>query len=196
MEPASPVPTESPAPVLLVIVGQHALESDTDMAPSGTDATATLRVTFADDRPEPPVPNDVDGRMGLLLVGDVLVDDTVESAVDLDDPVVVDAVRDRTDLVAIGVAVSRFCSHWSSEWLLVCVDSFDPSRHEGHVVPTPGAIFDAVVVRDGAESIVEATDDEVASVLADCNDTDDVFDVGTAPSTEASDEDIARRLNR
>lgn len=231
MNPTTPAAIEPPANVLLV----HANECESDACDAlchDTGATADLVVTFADNQPERPDPGDVEGRLGLLTIGDVLIADTAESAADFDDPVVVDSVRDPTDLSEIGVGVSRFCKHWSDEQLTVCFDSldallrhtspkkvfqfahvltnrlssvdayahfhFDPTRHDDRVVSTFGEIFDAVVAEDGSEeSLPEATDEEVADLLAAWNDgSEGAFDFAPAPSTEATDEDIARILGK
>ena len=233
MEPATPSAIDPPANVLLV----HETQCEPAVCPDlchDTGATADLKVSFADNRPERPDPNAVTGRVGLLTVGDVLVADTAESARDFDERVVVDTVRDPTDLSGIGVAVSRFCKHWSDEQLTVCFDSldallrstppkdvfqfahvltnrlssvdayahfhFDPTRHDDRVVSTFGEIFDAVVAEEGSEeSLPEATDEEVADLLAawteEAHDgSAGEFEFADEPSTEATDEDIARLL--
>ena len=236
MEPETPAAIDPPANVLLV----HATQCESaacDELCHDTGATADLRISFADRRPDRPDPDAVSGKVGLLTVGDVLIEDTAESAADFRDSVVVDTVRDPTDLSAIGVAVSRFCKHWSDDRLTVCFDSldallrstpakdvfqfahvltnrlasvgayahfhFDPTRHEDRVVSTFGTLFDAVVAEEGSEeSLPEATDEEVADLLAAWNDgVDDStttggfeFESELEPSTEATDEDIARML--
>ena len=233
MEPAPPAAIDPPANVLLVHAKRREPAACADLC-HDSGATADLRISFADDRPDRPDPDAVTGRVGLLTIGDVLIEDTAESARDFDEPIVVDTVRNPTDLSAIGVAVSRFCKHWSDEQLTVCFDSldallrhtppkevfqfahvltnrltsvdayahfhFDPTRHEDRVVSTFGSIFDAVVAdEDSEESLPEATDEEVADLLAAWNDgaddePDGGFDFAAEPSTEATDEEIARML--
>lgn len=232
MEPEPPAAIEPPANVLLVHETQCEPAACADLC-HDTGATADLRVSFADDLPDRPDPAAIAGKVGLLTVGDVLIEDTAESAADFDEPVVVDTVCDPTDLSAIGVAVSRFCKHWSDERLTVCFDSldallrstppkdvfqfahvltnrlssvdayahfhFDPTRHDDRVVSTFGTIFDAVVAdEDAEESLSEATDEEVAELLAAWTDAADEAEGGvkSEPSTEATDEDIARLLGR
>ncbi|ELY55887.1 DUF7504 family protein [Natronolimnohabitans innermongolicus] len=240
MDPVTPAEIDPPANVLLV----HEHQCETDICESlchGVDSSADLRVSFADKQPERPDPDCVPGHVGLLTVGDVLLEETPDSASDFDAPVVVDTVRDPTDLAAIGVAVSRFCKHWADEDLGVCFDSldsllrhtppktvfeftyvlatrlssvdayahfhFDPRHHEDRVVSTFGTIFDAVVAEEGSEgSVPEATDDEVAALLAEWSETDEdgaaaTDDTGEfvfeqAMAAEATDEDVARLLGR
>ncbi|MFA9415958.1 hypothetical protein [Natrinema sp. HArc-T2] len=70
---------------------------------------------------------------------------------------------------------------------------FDPTHHEDRVVSAFGVIFDAVVVADCDESLPEATDKDVASMLAEWTDTPPI---GSEPDTvsEATDEEIERLL--
>ncbi|QLK24741.1 hypothetical protein HYG81_11495 [Natrinema zhouii] len=70
---------------------------------------------------------------------------------------------------------------------------FDPTRHEDRVVSTFGTIFDAVVADDTDESLSEATDEDVAALLAEW-DEEETVDTGSTGDTEATDEDIARLL--
>ncbi|WP_226005036.1 DUF7504 family protein [Natrinema salinisoli] len=75
---------------------------------------------------------------------------------------------------------------------------FDPNRHEDRVVSTFGTIFDSVVVADDADdSLPEATDDEVASLLAEWED-ESAVDLTPDPDsvTEATDEEIAQMLGK
>ncbi|MDF9747410.1 DUF7504 family protein [Natrinema salsiterrestre] len=75
---------------------------------------------------------------------------------------------------------------------------FDPTRHEDRVVSTFGTIFDSVVVADDADdSLPEATDDEVASLLAEWED-ESAVDLTPDPDTvtEATDEEIAQMLGK
>ena len=233
MEPEIPAAIDPPANVLLVHTNDCETAACDDLC-HDTGASAEFRISFADNQPERPAPEDVAGKLGLVTVGDVLITDTAESASDFDESVVVDSVRDPTDLSAIGVAVSRFCKHWSDEQLTVCFDSldallghtppkdvfqfahvltnrlssvdayahfhFDPTRHDDRVVSTFGTIFDAVVADETTEeSLPEATDEQVADLLAAWNDgaddeSDGGFEFDASPSTEATDEDIARIL--
>ena len=70
---------------------------------------------------------------------------------------------------------------------------FDPTHHEDCVVSTFGTIFDAVVAADSDTSLPEATDEDVASMLAEWEDTPPI-DIEPATVTEATDEDIERTL--
>lgn len=83
---------------------------------------------------------------------------------------------------------------------------FDPTTYDDRIVATFGSIFDEVVCDDLAgNSLPEATDDEVAAVLEEWG--EDVsavsnskskteFETPTTPTAEATDEDIARLLER
>ncbi|SDK40526.1 DUF7504 family protein [Natronorubrum texcoconense] len=75
---------------------------------------------------------------------------------------------------------------------------FDPTRHEDRVVSTFGTIFDAVVADEDAEdSLPEATDEEVADLLAEWNDgAAGTIEFEPTPTAEATDEDIARILEK
>ncbi|WP_440766788.1 DUF7504 family protein [Natronorubrum sp. DTA7] len=231
MEPELPAEIEPPANVLLV----HPAHSESDACAElrhEHDHTAELRVTFGDDQPTEPDSNDVDGTLGLLQVGDLL--HSTDADPDFTDTVVVDSVCDPTDLSEIGVAVSRFCKHWtdSDAQITVCFDSLDavlcgsspnhafqfahvltnrlasvdasahfhldPTRHEDRVVSTFGTIFDAVVADEDAEdSLPEATDEEVADLLAQWNDgAAGTIELEPTPTAEATDEDIARILEK
>lgn len=74
----------------------------------------------------------------------------------------------------------------------------DPTAHDDKIVSTFGSIFDEVVADDSArDRLPEATDDDVAAVLAEWDDDptdeeDDDDDVGYQPRSEATDEEIAR----
>ncbi|MDS0475954.1 hypothetical protein [Natrinema sp. 1APR25-10V2] len=229
MDPITPAAIDPPANVLLV----HPKRTEPDACEQlchDDGGTAHLAVTFADEEPDCPDGTVVDGKHGQLTVGNVLTAD--ESEPDFDRPVVTDSVTDPTDLSAIGVAVSRFCKHWSEadEDITVCFDSldallrhtspkevfqfthvltnrlasvdayahfhFDPTRHEDRVVSTFGTIFDAVVADDDAdESLPEATDEEVATLLAEWE-NEPSYDLTPDASTEATDEDIAQILGK
>ncbi|WP_436346612.1 DUF7504 family protein [Natronorubrum sp. FCH18a] len=233
MEPETPAEIEPPANVLLV----HATHGESDACADlchEHDPTAELRVTFGDDRPNEPNPDDIEGTLGLLRIGDLLHGDDGESDPDFTGTVVTDSVCDPTDLSEIGVAISRFCKHWdeSDERITVCFDSldavlrypspkrvfqfvhvltnrlasvdayahfhFDPTRHEDRVVSTFGTIFDSVVADEDAEdALPEATDEEVADLLAAWNDggTGEI-ELEPTPTAEATDEDIARILEK
>ncbi|OLZ42224.1 hypothetical protein A6E15_15160 [Natrinema saccharevitans] len=231
MEPLTPAAIEPPANVLLVHPDHNEPDACEQLCHDSAE-TARLTVTFADETPEPPDPDDVDCKRGLLTIGNVLADSRAESSPDFGASVVTDSVTDPTDLGAIGVAVSRFCKHWSEadEDIAVCFDSldallrhtsteevfqfahvltnrlanvgayahfhFDPTRHEDRVVSTFGAIFDEVVADDDTdESLPEATDEEVADLLAEW-DADASADLEPAADSEATDEEIARTLGR
>ncbi len=189
--------------------------------------TATLAVTFTDDRIERPYPA-ADEMLGVLVIGDVLT--AHSDGFDRAGPIVTDAVADPTDLAAIGVAISRFCERWDDEQLTVCFNSldallchtspkdvfqfthvltarlsaigaaahvhFDPTGHEDRLVSTFATIFDDVVA-DAAtrDSLPEATDEDVAALLAEWDhqpSTD--ADRSSGSVTEATDEVIATLL--
>ncbi|OAQ53312.1 hypothetical protein HTG_07485 [Natrinema mahii] len=231
MDPLTPAAIDPPANVLLVHSDCDESDACEQLCHDG-DETARLTVTFADETPEPPDPDDVDGKRGLLTIGNVLADSGTESPPDFGASVVTDSVTDPTDLSEIGVAVSRFCKHWSEadEDIAVCFDSldallrhtspeevfqfahvltnrlanvgayahfhFDPTRHEDRVVSTFGAIFDEVVADDDTdESLPEATDEEVADLLAEW-DAEASDDLEPEADSEATDEEIARTLGR
>ncbi|WP_408959830.1 hypothetical protein [Natrinema sp. 74] len=228
MDTSTPAAIDPPANVLLVHPKRTEPET-CDQLCHDDGGTARLSVTFADEEPDYPDEDAVDGKHGQLTVGNVLTAD--ESVPDFDRSVVTDSVTDPTDLSAIGVAISRFCKHWSEadEDITVCFDSldgllrhtspkevfqfthvltnrlanvdayahfhFDPTRHEDRVVSTFGTIFDAVVADDADESLPEATDEEVATLLAEWED-EPTIDLEPDASTEATDEDIARILGK
>lgn len=226
MDSTTPAAIAPPANVLLVHP-KRAEPAACEELCHDDDGTAHLAVTFADEEPDCPDEETIDGPLGQLTVGDVLIDD--ESTPDFAEPIVSDSVTDPTDLSAIGVAISRFCKHWdeAGEEITVCFDSldallrhtspkevfqfthvltnrlssvdayahfhFDPTRHEDRVVSTFGTIFDAVVADDADESLPEATDEDVAALLAEW-DEEATADPKPDADTEATDEDIARIL--
>ncbi|ELZ11941.1 hypothetical protein C478_11043 [Natrinema thermotolerans DSM 11552] len=230
MDPLTPAAIEPPANLLLVHPDCDEPDACEQLCHEGAE-TARLIVTFGDETPEPPAADDVDGKRGLLTIGDVLADSGTESSPDFGETVVTDSVTDPTDLSEIGVAISRFCKHWSAadEDIAVCFDSldallrhtspeavfqfahvltnrlanvdayahfhFDPTRHEDRVVSTFGTIFDEVVADDTDESLPEATDEEVADLLAEWED-EASDDLEPAADSEATDEEIARTLSR
>lgn len=233
MEPTTPAAIDPPANVLLVH-SRHEEPDACDELCRDDGGTAHLTVTFADEEPDPPDEETVDGKLGLLTVGNVLTDDGADSAPEFTEPVVSDTVTDPTDLSEIGVAVSRFCKHWdeNDEAITVCFDSldallrhtspkdvfqfthvltnrlssvdsyahchFDPTRHEDRVVSTFGTIFDSVVVADDADdTLPEATDEEVASLLAEWEDESALALTPDPESvSEATDEEIAQTLGK
>lgn len=89
---------------------------------------------------------------------------------------------------------------------------FDPTTHDDRIVATFGSIFDEVVCDDSVDgSPSEATDDEVAAVLEEWGEdvntvstsgsssgsgSNTGFETPTTPSSEATDEDIARLLEQ
>ncbi|SEQ86872.1 DUF7504 family protein [Natrinema salaciae] len=232
MEPITPAAIDPPANVLLVHPSSDEPAACKQLCHDGG-GTARLTVTFADETPERPDPDTIDGRCGLLTIGDVLSDTGEDTEPDFAEPVVADSVADPTDLSEIGVTISRFCKHWaeSDEDVTVCFDSldallrhtspkdvfqfthvltnrlssveayahfhFDPTRHEDRVVSTFGTIFDDVVADDTDDSLPEATDDEVAALLAEWDD-EPAFDLDpdAASNSEATDEDIAQVLGK
>lgn len=71
---------------------------------------------------------------------------------------------------------------------------FDPTRHEDRVVSTFGTIFDVVVADDETdESLPEATDEDVAALLAEWDEAA-TTGAGSNGETEATDDDVARLL--
>ncbi|MFP9192374.1 DUF7504 family protein [Natronosalvus vescus] len=73
----------------------------------------------------------------------------------------------------------------------------DPTAHDDRIVSTFGSIFDDVVVDESVQvDLPEATDEEVASLLEEWDDSDDdAWDTTAAQvSQEATDDDIARLL--
>ncbi|WP_254522058.1 DUF7504 family protein [Natrinema caseinilyticum] len=227
MDPITPAAIDPPANVLLVHPKQTEPDACTELCHTDVE-TARLSVTFANEEPDCPDETAVDGTFGQLTIGNVLTDDAGDSVPDYSRTVVTDSVTDPTDLSEIGVAISRFCKHWSEsdEEISVCFDSldtllrhtspkevvqfahvltnrlssvdayahfhFDPTRHEDRVVSTFGTIFDAVVADDTAdESLPEATDEEVASILAEWEDEPSI-DIEPDARSEATDEEIAQ----
>ncbi|WP_121744307.1 DUF7504 family protein [Natronorubrum halophilum] len=231
MEPRIPAEIEPPANVLLVDANAREPNACTERCYE-TDSTAALTVSFVDDQLEQPDPDEVDGRVGLLTIGNDLLDERADSDPDFADSVVVDSVCDPTDLSEIGIAVSRFCEHWfdDGEQISVCFESldaliryrspkevfqftrillgrlesvdadahvhFDPSRHEDRLVSAFGSVFDAVIVDENADrSLPEATDEEVEELLAAWSEaSENGLGLEADPSTEATDEEIARIL--
>jgi len=226
MDPTTPAALDPPATVLLVHPKRTTPDACEELCYDGE--AAHLAVTFADEPPNCPDAEAVDGPFGQLTVGDVLTDGD-ESEPDFSQPIVTDSVTDPTDLAAIGVAVSRFCKRWddADEEISVCFDSldallrhtsptevfqfthvlanrfesvdayahfhFDPTHYEDRVVSTFGTIFDAVIAEDTDESLPEATDEDVAALLAEWDEASDAeTDLDTI--TEATDEDIERIL--
>lgn len=232
MDPTTPAAIDPPANVLLVHPSYDEPAACDQLCHDG-EGTARLTVTFADEQPDRPDPETIDGKRGLLTIGNVLTDSETGSGPDFTEPVVTDSVTDPTDLSAVGVAISRFCKHWAEagEDITVCFDSldallrhtapkdvfqfthvltnrlesvgayahfhFDPTRHEDRIVSTFGTIFDDVVADDTDDSLPEATDDEVAALLAEW-DEESTFDFAPEPepNTEATDEDIAQILGK
>ncbi|MFB1063351.1 hypothetical protein [Natrinema sp. H-ect4] len=229
MDTTTPAAIDPPANVLLVHSRRASPNACEELCYHDSD-TAHLAVTFADEEPDCPDEDAIDGPLGQLTIGDVLTDAGDESEPDFTRPVVTDSVTDPTDLSAIGVAVSRFCKHWDETGgeITVCFDSldallrhsspkevfqfahvltnrlssvdayahfhFDPTRHEDRVVSTFGTVFDAVVADDDTdESLPEATDQDVAALLAEWDEASTI-DTGSDAVTEATDEDIARLL--
>ncbi|AGB17214.1 hypothetical protein Halru_2637 [Halovivax ruber XH-70] len=73
----------------------------------------------------------------------------------------------------------------------------DTSRHEDRIVAAFGEIFDEIVIDDSATgSIPEATDDDVASLLADIEAEPDspTYPWETGQISEATDEDVEQVL--
>lgn len=233
MEPSTPAAIDPPANVLFVHPSCDESATCEELCHDGDD-TAHLTVTFADEEPDCPDEETIDGKRGLLTIGNVLTDGG-ESVPDFTGPVVTDSVTDPTDLSEIGVAVSRFCKHWadSDADITVCFDSldallrhaapkdvfqfthvltnrlssvdayahfhFDPTRHEDRVVSTFGTIFDEVVADDADDSLPEATDEEVAALLAEWDEESAIAlesEFDSDPVTEATDEDIAQTLGK
>ncbi|MFC6716172.1 hypothetical protein ACFQGT_08320 [Natrialbaceae archaeon GCM10025810] len=124
---SEPLDVEPPANVLLV-------HRSADPRPEPTAChglrhvdgpTAAVAVTFSDEPPEWPYADDLE-RFGVVAVGDVL--GAGDGLPAYDRAFVVDPVEDPTDLAAIGIALSRFCEHWSDDddhRLVVCFDSLD-----------------------------------------------------------------------
>ncbi|ELY78847.1 DUF7504 family protein [Natrinema gari] len=230
MEPSTPAAIDPPANVLLVHP-RHDEPAACEELCYDDGGTAHLTVTFADEEPTCPDAEAVDGKRGLITIGNVLTDD--ESVSDFSHHVVSETVTDPTDLSEIGVAISRVCKHWAGndEDITVCFDSldallrhtsptdvfqfthvlmnrlssvdayahchFDPTRHEDRVVSTFGTIFDSVVAEETSDSLPEATDEEVTSLLAEWE-TESASDGAPDPEsvTEATDEDIAQLFGK
>ncbi|WP_222915023.1 hypothetical protein [Natrinema sp. SYSU A 869] len=233
MEPSTPAAIDPPANVLLVHPRHEEPATCEDLC-HDSGGTAHLTVTFADEEPDRPDAETVDGTLGLLTVGNVPTGDDAESVPNFTEPIVTDTVTDPTDLSEIGVSISRFCKYWAEdgEDITVCVDSldallrhaspedvfqfahvltnrlssvdsyahchFDPTRHEDRVVSTFGTIFDDVVAdADGTDdSNGEATDEDVASLLAEWEGEPTELESGSDPVTEATDEEIAQTLGK
>ncbi|MFD1565489.1 hypothetical protein ACFR99_18290 [Haloarchaeobius amylolyticus] len=70
---------------------------------------------------------------------------------------------------------------------------FDPTHHEDRVVSAFSVLFDAVVAADCDEPLPEATDEDVASMLAEWTDTA-LIDSEQDAISEATDEEIERLL--
>ena len=190
---------EPPASVLHVHAGQDEPNAR-DCLDHETEATATLEVSFATDDPARPEPDGVD-HAGLVVVGDVLLESRVESPEAFDEPVVVDSVRDPTDLSAIGATVSRFCEQWADQQLAVCFDSLDALlRHT-----PPWAVFAFVhLLLDRVSSVDAAAhvhfdstrhEDPVVSAFGTLFDAV-VVDESHVEPTEATDEEIAQVLGK
>ncbi|WP_226482416.1 DUF7504 family protein [Natrinema amylolyticum] len=213
MEPSTPAAIDPPANVLLVHSRREASAACEELCRDGG-GTAHLTVTFADEEPDPPDAETVDGKHGLLTVGSGPTDDT-ESVPDFTDPVATDSVADPTDLSEIGVAISRFCKQWAEagDDITVCFDSLDALlRHASpddvfqfaHVLTNrlssvgahthchfdPTRHEDRVVSTFGSifdAVVADPDDDDADDGDADDDDTDD-------SNGEATDEDVASLL--
>ncbi len=228
MKTTTPDAIDPPANVLLVQPPRA--ESDACRALCDVDGrTATLTVTFTDDRIERPYPA-ADETLGVLVIGDVLTAHSNSDWFDGTGPIVTDSVADPTDLTAIGVAISRFCERWSEGPVGVCFDSldallahappkdafqfthvlttrlaavgaaahvhFDPTDYEDRVLATFATIFDDVVADAATQhSLTEATDDDVAALLAEWEHQPPTDTDRSASVTEATDDDIAALLD-
>ncbi len=228
METTTPAAVDPPANVL-VVQSNRRVEDGCLGLYHDEGGTATLTVTFEDGPIEHPYPT-TEETLGFLLIGDVLTDS--DDGFDVAKPVMSHSIPDPTDLSAIGVAISRFCSHWpdDDERITICFDSldallghtdpktvfqfthvllhrltsvdayahfhFDPTHYEDRVVQTFGTVFDAVVTDDETrDAFSEATDDEVADLLAEWDDESAIDpDSDPEPVTEATDEELANLL--
>lgn len=107
----------------------HYCEQSLTVGPA--DDRAELLVRFADDDRSRVGMDDrhnnrQPAKRGVLVVGDTMEARTlVAEEPDFDDPVVMDAVLDPSDLQGIGTSISRFCEIWSNEGyhVSVCFDS-------------------------------------------------------------------------
>ena len=71
---------------------------------------------------------------------------------------------------------------------------FDPTHHDDRVISTFEAIFDAVVTADYDESLPEATDEDIATMLSEWQETSST-DIDPTAISEATDEEIKRVLD-
>jgi hypothetical protein len=201
MEPSTPAAIDPPANVLLVH-SRHDEPDACDQLCRDDGATAHLTVTFADEEPDCPDEKAVDGKLGLLTVGNVLIDDGAESVPDFTEPIVSDTVTDPTDLSAIGVAVSRFCKHWAEndDSITVCFDSLDALlRHT-----SAEDVFQFAHVLTNRLSSVGSHahchfdpthhEDRVVSTFGTIFDSVVVADDTTGSLPEATDEEVASLL--
>lgn len=73
----------------------------------------------------------------------------------------------------------------------------DPSAHDDRIVSTFGSIFEAVVVDDSVRSDVpQATDEDIAELLGEWDDPTDWPTVEATVGKEATDDDVARLLEK
>ncbi|MFC4541075.1 hypothetical protein ACFO5R_03920 [Halosolutus amylolyticus] len=198
MEPSTPGTIDPPANVLLVHPSHQ--EPDACAELCHDDGSARLKVSFADDDPKQPYPNE-DEQIGFLVVGDVFMEGA--DGPDFSRPIVTDSVADPTDLSEIGVAVSRFCKHWDDdgEDIAVCFDSLDALlRHT-----SPKKVFQFAHVLTKRLSSVDAYahfhfdpthhEDRIVSTFGT------IFDAVVADETaeeslpEATDEEVADILS-
>ncbi|MCU4754133.1 hypothetical protein OB919_19480 [Halobacteria archaeon AArc-curdl1] len=73
----------------------------------------------------------------------------------------------------------------------------DPSAHDDRIVSTFGSIFDEVVVDDSAHSDVpQATDEDIAALLGEWDDPTEWPTIELTVGQEATDDDVARVLEK
>jgi hypothetical protein len=106
----------------------HYCEQSLTVGPA--DDRAELLVRFHDDEPRIGLDEGHNDRQpakrGLVAVGDGMEARTIASEeTDFDEPIVMSAVLDPTNLRAIGTAISRFCDVWADDGyhVTVCFDS-------------------------------------------------------------------------
>ncbi|MXV63291.1 hypothetical protein GS429_14690 [Natronorubrum sp. JWXQ-INN-674] len=209
MESHPPTAIEPPANVLFV-QETHCESAACDELCHEDGPTAALTVSFADgqpDQPDHPEPAAVSGKVGLLTIGTLLnggegSDPDADRDPDFDDPIVVDSVRDPSDISEIGVAISRFCKHWSDdgEQITVCFDSLDALLRG----TPPKKVFQfAHVLTDRLESAEAYAhfhfdpthhDERIISTFGTIFDTVVTDESIDEPLPEATDEEVERLL--
>lgn len=191
----------------------HYCEQSLTVGPA--EERAELLVRFADgDRTRVGMDDRHNNRQpakrGVLVVGDVMEARTLATEEpDFQDPVVMDAVLDPSNLQAIGTSISRFCEVWSDDGyhVSVCFDSLSDVLDA--VDPEDAFQFVHVLAKRFAavgatahfhadpdahdEELLKPFEDPLDEVFVEFEADEDALDVSTG-SNRASDAEVAESL--